>query len=256
MPFKLGAASRSRPSMMFMKTGTASWCEHAPSRGLVLGVAAMTVLMSVTAVSALFILPHMGKHETAQDARQADAQQFAEPARDKITTITAEPTGRKNRLVSSAASILVSEANAEEAVETPLAADPRWSQVVAASANKPLEAIPAVPGAEKVIATGPIEPEVMALAGNEDAKTDPAATAAIKAMDSKPGKDTRASHHQALGEHAHQAKRHGSGGPSRQDRRRTGLVHQLVRGDLQGQTRICRQKLHQVALPGRSAANR
>ncbi|WP_378952950.1 SH3 domain-containing protein [Mesorhizobium sp. ANAO-SY3R2] len=196
MPFKLGAASRPRPTTMFMKTGTASWCEHAPSRGLVFGVAAMTALMSVTAVSALFVLPHMGKHEIAQDARQADAQQFVEPARDKITTITAEPTGRKNRLAPSAASILVSEANAEEATETPLAADPRWSQVVAASANKPLEAIPAVPGAEKVIATGPIEPEVLALTQTEEAQTDPAATAAIKAMDSKakadaPDKETR-----------------------------------------------------------------
>lgn len=193
MPFKSGAASQPRPAMMFTKTATASWCEHAPNRGLVFGVLAMTALMSATAVSALFVLPHMGTHSVESAA--AEGGPSFEAAGDKITTITAEPTGRKNRLASASPSILVSEANAEEATETPLAADPRWAQVVAASANKPLEAIPTIPGAEKVIAKGPVEPEIMALAA-DDAKTDPAATAAIKAIDSKakadtPDKDTR-----------------------------------------------------------------
>lgn len=180
MPFKSGAASRPCSATMFTKTATASWCEHAPNRGLVLGVLAMTALMSATAVSALFVLPHMGKNSI--ESARAEAQPSLDQGRDKITTITAEPTGRKDRLASSNPSILVSEANAEEATDTPLAADPRWAKVVAASANKPLEAIPAIPGAEKVIAKGPVEPEVMALA-EDDAKTDPAATAAIKAID-------------------------------------------------------------------------
>lgn len=186
MPFKLGAASQPRPATMFTKTATASWCEHAPNRGLVFGVLAMTALMSATAVTALFVLPHMGKHSV--DSTQAEAQPSTEPAKDKITTITAEPSGRKDRLMPSGSAILVSEAHAEEATETPLAADPRWSEVVAANAHKPLEAIPAIPGAEKVIAKGPIEPEVMALA-EADTKTDPAATAAIKAVDSQTKAD-------------------------------------------------------------------
>ncbi|KQU63986.1 hypothetical protein ASC75_15200 [Aminobacter sp. DSM 101952] len=162
--------------MMFTKTEPASWRENAPNRGLVCGVLAMTALMSITAVSALFILPHMGQHSA--DAVQQEVQQAAaEPAREKITTITAEPTGRKERVATSRSSILVSEASASEASDMPLAADPRWAQVVAAGATQPLEAMPAIPGAEKVIAKDLSETAPLALA-----KTDPGETSAVKAL--------------------------------------------------------------------------
>ncbi|GAA4126616.1 SH3 domain-containing protein [Aminobacter aganoensis] len=162
--------------MMFTKTEPASWRENAPNRGLVCGVLAMTALMSITAVSALFILPHMGQHSA--DAVQQEVQQAAaEPAREKITTITAEPTGRKERVATSRSSILVSEASASEAPDMPLAADPRWAQVVAAGATQPLEAMPAIPGAEKVIAKDLSETAPLALA-----KTDPGETSAVRAL--------------------------------------------------------------------------
>lgn len=176
MPFGLGAANQPRSAMMFTKTEPASWRENAPNRGLVCGVLAMTALMSITAVSALFILPHMGQHSA--DAVQQEVQQAAaEPAREKITTITAEPTGRKERVATSRSSILVSEASASEASDMPLAADPRWAQVVAAGATQPLEAMPAIPGAEKVIAKDLSETAPLALA-----KTDPGETSAVKAL--------------------------------------------------------------------------
>lgn len=174
MPFGLGAANQPRSAMMFTRAEPASWRENAPNRGLVCGVLAMTALMSVTAVSALFILPHMGQHsaDTVQEA--------AEPAKEKITTITAEPTGRKERVATARSSILVSDAAAEEASDMPLAADPRWAQVVAAGATQPLEAMPAIPGAEKVIARDPTETATLALA-----KTDPAETAAVQAIEAE-----------------------------------------------------------------------
>lgn len=176
MPFGLGAANQPRSAMMFTKTEPASWRENAPNRGLVCGVLAMTALMSITAVSALFILPHMGQHSA--DAVQQEVQQAAaEPAREKITTITAEPTGRKERVATSRSSILVSEASASEASDMPLAADPRWAQVVAAGATQPLEAMPAIPGAEKVIAKDLSETAPLALV-----KTDPGETSAVKAL--------------------------------------------------------------------------
>lgn len=176
MPFGLGAANQPRSAMMFTKTEPASWRENAPNRGLVCGVLAMTALMSITAVSALFILPHMGQHSA--DAVQQEVQQAAaEPAREKITTITAEPTGRKERVATSRSSILVSEASASEAPDMPLAADPRWAQVVAAGATQPLEAMPAIPGAEKVIAKDLSETAPLALA-----KTDPGETSAVRAL--------------------------------------------------------------------------
>ena len=62
----------------------------------------------------------------------------------------------------------------------PLAADPRWAQVVAASVNKPLEAIPAIPGAEKVIAKDPVETDALALV-----EPDANATAAVQAIESE-----------------------------------------------------------------------
>lgn len=178
MPFGLGAANQPRSAMMFMKAEPASWRENAPNRGLVCGVLAMTALMSVTAVSALFILPHMGQHsaDTVQEA--------AEPAKEKITTITAEPTGRKERVATTRSSILVSDASAAEASDMPLAADPRWAQVVAAGATQPLEAMPAIPGAEKVIARDPTETAALALT-ETNAKTDPAETAAVKAIEAE-----------------------------------------------------------------------
>ncbi|WP_109575857.1 SH3 domain-containing protein [Aminobacter sp. AP02] len=181
MPFGLGAANRSRSAMMFMKAEPASWRENAPNRGLVCGVLAMTALMSVTAVSALFIVPHMGQHSanTALDAQQAAAA----PAKEKITAIAAEPTGRKERVATSRTSILVSDASAEEASDMPLAADPRWAQVVAAAANRPLEAMPAIPGAEKVVAADPVDSAPLALA--ETTRPDPAETAAVKAMEAE-----------------------------------------------------------------------
>ncbi len=180
MPFGLGAANQPRSAMMFMKAEPASWRENAPNRGLVCGVLAMTALMSVTAVSALFILPHMGQSaaDQVQEAQQAEAA----PAKEKITTITAEPTGRKERVVSAASSIIVSDAVAEEASDMPLAADPRWAQVVKAGATQPLEAMPAIPGAEKVIAKDPTETAALALT---DTKTDPAETAAVKAIEAE-----------------------------------------------------------------------
>lgn len=182
MPFRSGAANQPRSSMMFTKTDQSSWRENAPNRGLVCGVLAMTALMSVTAVSALFIVPHLGQHSanSAQEVRRAEALPAAEPAKDKITTITAEPTGRQNRLASATSSIIVSSAMAEEATDMPLAADPRWAQVVAASANKPLEAIPAIPGAEKVIAKDPVETDALALV-----EPDANATAAVQAIENE-----------------------------------------------------------------------
>lgn len=165
--------------MMFPKAEPASWRENAPNRGLVCGVLAMTALMSVTAVSALFIVPHMGQHSanTVQETLQA----AAEPAKEKITTIAGEPTGRKQRVATSRTSILVSDAAAEEvASDMPLAADPRWAQVVAAAANRPLEAMPAIPGAEKVVAADPVDSAPLALA--ETARPDPAETAAVNAI--------------------------------------------------------------------------
>lgn len=182
MPFRSGAANQPRSSMMFTKTDQSSWRDNAPNRGLVCGVLAMTALMSVTAVSALFIVPHLGQHSanSAQEVRRAETQPAAEPAKDKITTITAEPTGRQNRLASTSSSIIVSSAMAEEATDMPLAADPRWAQVVAASANKPLEAIPAIPGAEKVIAKDPIETDALALV-----EPDASATAAVQAIENE-----------------------------------------------------------------------
>lgn len=179
MPFGLGAANQPRSAMMFTKTETASWRENAPNRGLVCGVLAMTALMSVTAVSALFILPHMGQQSV--DAVQEVQQAAAEPAKEKITTITAEPTGRKERVATSRSSILVSEASASEASDMPLAADPRWAQVVAAGATQPLEAMPAIPGAEKVIARDLSETAPLALAETH-AETDPGETSAVKAL--------------------------------------------------------------------------
>lgn len=166
--------------MMFAKTDQASWRDNAPNRGLILGVLAMTALMSVTAVSALFILPHMGQQSANAETEIRQAETVAEAAKEKITTITAEPTGRKNRVASSASSILVSEANAAEASDMPLAADPRWAQVVAAGATTPLEAMPAIPGAENIVVRDPVETEALALA--DTGKPDPAATAAVKAI--------------------------------------------------------------------------
>lgn len=182
MPFGLGAANQPRSAMMFMKAEPASWRENAPNRGLVCGVLAMTALMSVTAVSALFIVPHMGQNsaDTVQEARQIEA----EPSKEKITTIIAEPTGRKSRVASAASSIIVSDAAAEEASDMPLAADPRWAQVVKAGATQPLEAMPAIPGAEKVIAKDPTETAALALT-DTNAKTDPAETAAVKAIEAE-----------------------------------------------------------------------
>lgn len=177
MPFGLGAANQPRSAMMFTKSEPASWRENAPNRGLVCGVLAMTALMSVTAVSALFILPHMGQQSV--DAVQEVQQAAAEPAKEKITTITAEPTGRKERVATSRSSILVSDASAAEAPEMPLAADPRWAQVVAAGATQPLEAMPAIPGAEKVIARDLSETAPLALA---ETHTDPGETSAVKAL--------------------------------------------------------------------------
>lgn len=182
MPFGLGAANQPRSTMMFTKAEPASWRENAPNRGLVCAVLAMTALMSVTAVSALFIVPHMGQSsaDTVQEARQAEA----EPSKEKITTIIAEPTGRKSRVASAASSIIVSDAVAEEASDMPLAADPRWAQVVKAGATQPLEAMPAIPGAEKVIAKDPTETAALALT-ETNAKTDPAETAAVKAIEAE-----------------------------------------------------------------------
>lgn len=180
MPFGLGAANQPRSTMMFMKTEPASWRENAPNRGLVCGVLAMTALMSVTAVSALFIVPHMGQHSA--NAVQ-EAEQAAAPAKEKITAIAAEPTGRKERVATTRTSILVSEASASEAAtDMPLAADPRWAQVVAAAANRPLEAMPAIPGAENIIAQDPDETAPLALA---EAKPDPSETAAVDAMEAE-----------------------------------------------------------------------
>lgn len=196
MPFGLGAANQRRSTLMFTKTEPASWRENAPNRGLVCGVLAMTALMSVTAVSALFILPHMGgEHsvDTPEQTRQADAA----PAKEKITTITAEPTGRKGRVAAASRSVLVSEAAAAEASDMPLAADPRWAQVVAAGATKSLEAMPAIPGAEKVIAKDPDETAPLALAGDarsEVLSPDPAETAAVapaKATDEPAGREVK-----------------------------------------------------------------
>lgn len=179
MPFKLGAARQPRSTMMFTKTDQVSWRDNAPNRGLILGVLAMTALMSATAVSALFILPHMGQHSANAETQTRQAETVAE-AKEKITTITAEPTGRKNRVASTASSILVSEASAAEASDMPLAADPRWAQVVAAGATTPLEAMPAIPGAENIVVRDPEETDALALA--DTGKTDPAATAAVKAI--------------------------------------------------------------------------
>nr|WP_269930715.1 SH3 domain-containing protein [Aminobacter sp. HY435] len=190
MPFKLGAARQPRPATMFMKTDHVSWRENAPNRGLILGVLAMTALMSATAVSALFILPHMSQRsaDVAQETLQNET--VADAAKEKITTITAEPTGRKNRVATSASSLLVSEANAAEDPEMPLAADPRWAKVVAAGATTPLEAMPAIPGAEKIIVRDPADSEALALA--DTGKTDPAATAAVKAIVKEPAADAGA----------------------------------------------------------------
>lgn len=181
MPFGLGAANQPRSTMMFMKAEPASWRENAPNRGLVCGVLAMTALMSVTAVSALFIVPHMGQNsvDSVQEAKLATA----EPAKEKITTIAAEPTGRKERVATARTSILVSDASAEEASDMPLAADPRWAQVVAASANRPLEAMPAIPGAEKVVAKDPVETAPLALV--ETNQPDATETAAVDAMEAE-----------------------------------------------------------------------
>lgn len=184
MPFKLGAARQPRPATMFMKNDQVSWRDNAPNRGLILGVLAMTALMSATAVSALFILPHMSQQSA--NALQSVETTVSE-AKDKITTIVAEPTGRKNRLATSASSILVSEANAAESDDMPIAADPRWAKVVAAGATTPLEAMPAIPGAEKIVVRDPVETEALAL--TETDKPDTAATAAVKAIVQDPAKD-------------------------------------------------------------------
>lgn len=185
LPFMLGAASQPRPALMFAKPEPVSWRENAPNRGLIIGVLAMTALMSATAVGALFVLPNMGQsaanslEETQQVAASAES-----PAKDKITTIVAEPTGRKSRVATTANSILVSDAAAAEATDMPLAADPRWAQVVAAGANKPLEAITAIPGAEKVIVKDPGSVATLSLVAEED-KTDPEETAAVDAIEAE-----------------------------------------------------------------------
>lgn len=187
LPFRLGAASQPRPALMFAKPEPVSWRENAPNRGLIIGVLAMTALMSATAVGALFVLPNMGQSaaNSAEETQQVAASaEGAIPARDKITTIVAEPTGRKSRVATTSSSILVSDAAAAEATDMPLAADPRWAQVVAAGANKPLEAITAIPGAEKVIVKDPGSVATLSLVAEED-KTDPEETAAVDAIEAE-----------------------------------------------------------------------
>lgn len=185
LPFRLGAASQPRPALMFAKPEPVSWRENAPNRGLIIGVLAMTALMSATAVGALFVLPNMGQSaaNSLEEAQQVAASAES-PAKDKITTIVAEPTGRKSRVATTANSILVSDAAAAEATDMPLAADPRWAQVVAAGANKPLEAITAIPGAEKVIVKDPGSVATLSLVAEED-KTDPEETAAVDAIEAE-----------------------------------------------------------------------
>ncbi|ODT06295.1 MAG: hypothetical protein ABS58_12050 [Mesorhizobium sp. SCN 65-20] len=181
----MGAASQPRPALMFAKPEPVSWRENAPNRGLIIGVLAMTALMSATAVGALFVLPNMGQSaaNSLEEAQQVAASAES-PAKDKITTIVAEPTGRKSRVATTANSILVSDAAAAEATDMPLAADPRWAQVVAAGANKPLEAITAIPGAEKVIVKDPGSVATLSLVAEED-KTDPEETAAVDAIEAE-----------------------------------------------------------------------
>lgn len=189
MPFRLGAANQPRSALMFTKPEPVSWRENCPNRGLVLGVIAMTVLMSATAVSALFVLPRMG--QSAADAAQEAQQVAASQAKEKITAIVAEPTDRKGRLASASQSLLVSDAAAAEATDMPLAADPRWAAVVAAGATQPLEAMPEIPGADKVIAKDPSGTGVLALADTKAATT-PASNAAVKAIEAEVKTDADA----------------------------------------------------------------
>ncbi|WP_340041821.1 SH3 domain-containing protein [Aminobacter sp. Piv2-1] len=187
MPFRLGAANQPRSALMFTKPEPVSWRENCPNRGLILGVIAMTVLMSATAVSALFLLPRMG--QSAADAAQEAQQVAASQVKEKITAIVAEPTGRKGRLASQ--SLLVSDAAAAEATDMPLAADPRWAAVVAAGATQPLEAMPEIPGADKIIAKDPSGTGALALADTK-ATTNPASNAAVKAIEAEVKTDADA----------------------------------------------------------------
>lgn len=176
----MGAAKQSRPSVLFTNTEPASWRQHAPNRGLVFGVIGMTALMSVTAVSALFIVPQMGQ----QAALEAMAAETAiAPAKQPITTITAEPTGRKGRLGSAPAPVADAAALNSDMVG---AADPRWvAGATSASKPQPFDVTGAIPGADRIVVTDP--KAIKALALEEEAsispatpETDPRQTAGIE----------------------------------------------------------------------------
>ncbi len=166
MPSKLGAASRPRSASVFTKTDQLSWRENAPSHGSMISVLAMTALMSMSVVAALFIMPHFGQHtaNTVQEVRRSVAEHGGVQATpNKITAITAEHTGRKGRIALTSNPTVVADDIFKEVTDILPVTDPRWAQMVVTGANAPLKMMTAIPGAEKVVAKDSVESEVLTL---------------------------------------------------------------------------------------------
>lgn len=170
----LGQGVASPRSFVFGRTKQpASWRENAPNKRLLCGVLAMTACMSLTAVGALFILPHAAAQRASVNEAQPqpEAANIVEaPSVFQEQPSTTSQDNRQDRSSETASS-------GGTVNNNPGWASAEWDADVAVATEKPT--VPTAQAIAAVAANVGADGEVIASAF---AETDPSPTAAIPMM--------------------------------------------------------------------------
>ncbi|MDI6027416.1 SH3 domain-containing protein [Corticibacterium sp. UT-5YL-CI-8] len=181
-PFGPAVSKNARGLVLTARKTTADWRCDAPARRLVLATVAMTVVLAVTAVSALFILPRSGQWsaQVIDPAAAAEANDSTGRIAEEVAYVPeAQPVQRQGRVSPDDLTV--------QAVEPLTKADPRWSEKQPAK-NKPIQPPSIVrqeadPAALPTMAASLLPTESLrnrVVPDIQPQATDPGATAAIE----------------------------------------------------------------------------